>query len=431
MSSSDACSVASRADMLSNAAQMGPTQPISDATSTTGYYEFPNSPSPNNPLAIQNLASDQGTNLRGIGNAHGVYTMPFLPALRANLNLGFDIARADRETFIPSALGSEQKTGRQGYFYRNNHSQTNSVLEAYLHYASPLNFLPGNVDLTGGYSYQQEHGEYPEFQALGLSTDLLGPDGVPAATTTQNRLFVEDYKLISFFGRLNYNFADRYLVGLSLRRDGSSRFGEDNAWGTFPSLAVAWRISGESFMQGFGALSDLKLRASRATTGNQAFGNYQQYSTYTVGDGQTQVQFGNTFVNTIRPSAVDPNIHWEETRATNLGLDFGLWDQRVTGTFDWYSKKTQDLIFTVPTAAGTNFSNYVTTNIGDMSNTGFELGLNAKLREGRDRRLAWTVTLTASHNRNELTSINPFSASATAQQIPVGNIAGGAKKPDG
>ena len=411
--------------VLSNAVQMGPTQPITDATAT-GYYEFPNTPSPNNPVAIQSLASDQGTNLRSIGNVRGAYTMPFLPALRANLNLGFDIARADRETFTPRALGAEQKSGRNGNLYRNNQSQTNSVLETYLNYTSPLHFMPGTVDLTGGYSYQQEHGEYPEVNLSGLSTDLLGPDGVPTAVTTQNRLFVEDYKLISFFGRLNWNLNDRYLVALSLRRDGSSRFGEGNAWGTFPSLAAAWRISEESFMRGFGALSDLKIRASRASTGNQAFGNYQQYSTYTVGDGQTQVQFGNTFINTIRPSAVDPNIGWEETRATNVGLDFGFWNQRVSGTFDWYSKKTTDLIFTVPTAAGTNLSNYVTTNIGDMSNTGFELSLGANVLEGREpRSLAWNVTLTASRNTNELTTINPFSPSATAQQIPVGFVAGG------
>ncbi len=411
--------------VVGNAAQMGPTQPITDPTSPTGYYEFPNAPSPNNPVALQNLASDHGTNLRAVGNVRGEYRMPFMPALRANLNLGFDIARADRETFTPSILASEQKSGRNGNLYRNNQSQTNAVLEAYVGYASALNFMPGTVDLTGGYSYQEEHGEYPELNLLGLSTDLLGPDGVPQALTTQNRLFVEDYKLISFYGRLNWNLNDRYLVAVSLRRDGSSRFGPDKAWGTFPSVAFAWRLSRESFMSGVGALSDLKLRVSRASTGNQAFGNYQQYSTYTVGDGQTQVQFGNTFVSTIRPSAVDPNIGWEETRATNVGLDFGLWNDRITGTIDWYDKTTSDLIFNVPVAAGTNFSNYVTTNIGDMKNTGFELGLNAKLREGSDRRLAWNVMLTASHNRNELTTINPYSPSAAAQQINTGFVAGG------
>jgi len=411
--------------VVGNAAQMGPTQPITDAASQTGYYEFPNAPSPNNPVALQSLVSDHGMNLRGVGNLRAAYRMPFLPALRANVNLGFDIARADRETFTPSILASEQKSGRNGNLYRNNQSQSNSVLETYLNYASALNFMPGTVDLTGGYTYQEEHGEYPELNLLGLSTDLLGPDGVPQALTTQNRLFVEDYKLISFFGRLNWNLNDRYLVALSLRRDGSSRFGPDNAWGTFPSLAVAWRLSQEPFMRGISSVSDLKLRVSRASTGNQAFGNYQQYSTYTVGDGQTQVQFGNTFVSTIRPSAVDPNIGWEETRATNVGLDFGFWNQRVTGTFDWYDKSTSRLIFTVPVAAGTNFSNYVTTNIGDMNNRGFELSLAAKLKYGPASPLAWNVTFTASHNKNTLTSINPYSPSAAAQEIPTGFVAGG------
>ena len=372
-----------------------------------------------------NLASDEGTNLRSIGNVRTTYTMPFLSALKANLNLGYDISRADRETFTPSSLGGEQKSGRDGNFYRNNFTQTNSVLEAYLTYSSALNFMPGTIDVTGGYSWQQEHGEYPELNQNGLSTDLLGPNGVANAVTTQNRLFVEDYRFASFFGRVNWNLNDRYLVSLSMRRDGSSRFGEGNQWGSFPSLAAAWRLSEEGFLRNVNALSDLKLRASWATTGNQAFANYQQYSTYSVSDGQTQVQFGNTFVNTIRPSAVDPNIHWEETRATNVGVDFGLWNQRLTGTIDFYSKKTEDMIFEVPTAAGTNFSNFVTTNIGNMSNSGFEFGLTGRLKEARNGSFGWNMTLTASHNTNELTSINPFSPSAAAQQIRVGGVAGG------
>jgi len=191
---------------------------------------------------------------------------------------------------------------------------------------------------------------------------------------------------------MNYNINDRYLAAFSVRRDGSSRFGPGNQWGTFPSAALAWRISQESFMQGLGGLSDLKLRASWAKTGNQAFQDYLQYPTYTYSDGQTQVQFGNVYTTTIRPSAVDPNIHWEKTTAYNVGADFGFSNQRISGTIDWYTKNTSDLIFYVPIPAGTNLGNFVTTNIGSMRNRGLELSFNADILRRGAGGLSWSAT---------------------------------------
>lgn len=176
-------------------------------------------------------------------------------------------------------------------------------------------------------------------------------------------------------------------------------------------------------MSRFTRLSDLKLRASWARTGNQNFANYQQYATYLVGDAQTQVQFGNQYVSTIRPGAVDRNIKWEATRSTNVGVDFGFLNQRFSGSVEWYTKNTSDLIFTVPVAAGTNLSNYLTTNIGSMRNRGVEFSLSARLRDrGRSGGLSWTADFTAAHNANELLSINPRAGSA---QILTGGIAGG------
>lgn len=411
--------------VLSNAAQMGPTQPVTDPTSTTGYYEWSGGiQSPDNPVAILALGRDRGANLRSIGNVRAAYSVPFLQGLRLNLNLGYDLSRADRETFSPSIMHAQQRSGFNGEFFRNNDEQVNSVLETYVQYTAPVLVLPGNVDVTAGYSYQQEHGDYPSLYARDLTTDLLGTDGVPGANTVQPRLFVEDYKLISFFGRLNYNLADRYIASLSVRRDGSSRFGPDNAWGSFPAFSLAWRVSQEPFLRSVGWLTDLKLRASRATTGNQAFGNYLWAATYAIGDAQSRAQFGNEFITTIRPTGVDPNIGWEETRTTNIGLDFGVFGQRVSGAIDWYNKKTTDLIFRIPAPAG-SLSSAVTTNIGSMSNKGFELSLNTQMLERRGRRLGWNVSLTASRNTNKLTSINPYAGSAQAQQILTGNIAGG------
>jgi len=411
--------------VISNAAQFGPTQPVNDASNPTGYYEWPNNTlqSADNPVAILNMATDNGTTSRSIGNILAAYDVPFLTGLKWHLNLGYDATQVERETFSPSNLHSQLKSGGGGTLYRRNPSSMNTVLETFGSYAAPLAAVPGKIDLTAGYSYSQSNAKNPWFQASGLSTNLLGDNGIPGAKTVQNQQDIQDSRLISFFGRLNYNFEDKYLVGLSVRRDGSSRFGPNNTWGTFPAVAAAWRLSQESFLEDVTALSDLKLRASWGKTGNQAFDNYQQYSTFLVGDAQTQAQFGDTYVTTIRPGASDPDIKWEETRSWDVGLDYGFYDQRVYGSIDWYSKKTSDMIFTVPVAAGTNLSNYLTTNIGSMKNKGIELTLSADLVRGGSDGLNWTGTLNAAHNTNELVTINPFAGEADA--IPTGLVSGG------
>jgi outer membrane receptor protein involved in Fe transport len=228
---------------------------------------------------------------------------------------------------------------------------------------------------------------------------------------------------VSFFGRANLSLKDKYLLTGSVRRDGSSKFGPDNQWGIFPSAAFAWRVINEPFMKNVGWLSDLKLRLSWGVNGNQAFNNYLAYSTYTVGTNLAQVQFGDEFVTTIRPSAVDPDIKWEETTSTNVGLDFGLLSSRLTGTIDYYYKKTEDLIFNVPVAAGTNLSNFVTTNIGSMENRGIELGLNYRVFEGTNGAFSWDASLNAAKNDNKLLGIN--AGGTGGNQILVGPIDGG------
>jgi iron complex outermembrane receptor protein len=411
--------------VLSNAAQMGPSQPVLDPASPTGFYNWPGNTlqSADNPVEILNLAKAQGTTFRSVGNLQADYSLPFLQGLSANINIGYDVTKVTQETFNARALHSQLKTGQGGFDYQTQPSQLNTGMDTYLRYAAPIRGVPGTFDLTAGYSYSQSHAEYPSLTLTGLSTDLLNTNGIPTAQNVSPFLSIEESKLISFFGRINYNLNDRWIAAVSLRRDGSSRFGPNNAWGTFPSAALAWRISAEPFMRNITALSDLKLRASWAKTGNQAFSNYQQFSTYLVGNSQAQVQFGNFFVNTIRPSAVDPNIKWEATNSFNIGIDYGFSNQRFSGAIDWYSKKTSDLIFTVPIAAGTNFSNFLTTNIGSMKNNGIELSLSALLLNPGSTGLHWTADFNAAHHTNELTSINPVAGGA--QQILVGGVAGG------
>ena len=408
-------------DVLGNAAAMAPTQPVTDPSSPTGYWDWnTTNASPSNPVASLALASDQGTTWRSVGNVQTTYKTP-LEGLRATLNLGYDLTKADRQTFFPNNLAAQIRQG-QGSLYLANNSQGNSVLEAYLDYAPEVTYGPGMLSLTGGYSYQGSHAEYPELRERGLQSNLLGDNGVPPATNVTNTKTITDFKLISFFGRANYNINDRYIASVSIRQDGSSRFGPSNQWGTFPAVSLGWRISQEPFMQGVGGLSDLKLRASWAQTGNQAFGDYLYYPTYTYSDALTKVQIGGQFITTIRPSAVDQGIHWEKTTAYDMGLDYGFSNQRFSGSIDWYQKNTSDLLFNVPVAAGTNLGNFVTTNIGKMKNTGLEFALSMKVFEPGAGKVNWDASFVASHNSNELVGINP---SKSVARILTGNISGG------
>ncbi len=409
-------------DVLGNAASMAPTQPVMDPTSPTGYWDWrTTNASPSNPLASAMLARDHGTTWRSLGNMQAQYHAPFLAGLTGTLSLGYDITKADRTTFIPSNLAGQIRQGH-GLFFLQNNTETSTLLEAYAGYAPPRLYGPGRVNATAGYSYQQLHGEYPFMQETDLTTNLLGDDGIPGAANVTNVKTVSDYKLISLFGRVNYNISDRYLLAATVRRDGSSRFGPARQWGTFPSLAAAWRLSQEPFLQGKWALSDLKLRASWAKTGNQTIGDYLFTSSYTYSDNQSKVWFGDQFINTIRPSAVDQRIHWEATNSYNVGLDFGFNNQRFGGSIDWYIKNTGELIFNIPIAAGTNLGNFVVTNIGSMKNKGYEASLNAQILQPRTSSLGWMATLTASHNTNELISIDPARA---VRSVLVGNISGG------
>ena len=236
--------------VLSNAAQMGPTQPIFDDTRPTGYYDWPGPigdfkalQSADNPVALLNLATDRGMTYRSVGSVQAGYRLPFLEGLKANANLNYDITRTDRQSFYPSVLHGQQKSGNLGSDYRANQSQSNTGFETYLNYAAPLNAVPGAIDVTGGYSYGWSHAEYPYYSANGLSTDLLGGNGVTTARSVVNFQDIQESRLISVFGRVNYNLHDKYLVAASIRHDGSSRFGPNHQWGNFPSASLGWRGS--------------------------------------------------------------------------------------------------------------------------------------------------------------------------------------------
>ena len=398
-----------------------PTQAVMDGSAFFEQREFELSPT--NPVAELRLGSVEGKTFRGIGNLQARYRLPFLEALTATTRLGFDVASSERQEFFPSVLYGQERSANPGYLSRSNPRETTALLDAFLNYNGFVQALAGELDATAGYSYESTRGDYPFFELRGLSTDLLGPNGVPAAVENLPRLSVREGKLASFFGRVNYTLRDRYILMLSVRQDGSSRFGPGNQWGTFPAAAIAWRVGDEDFMQGVGGLSDLKLRASWGINGNQTVADYLWIANYQYGDAFARVQFGDEFLTTIRPTAVDPNIKWEETTSYNLGLDYGFLDGRITGTLDYYLKDTDDLLFRVPVAAGTAVSNAITTNIGSVRNQGFEFGIDAELLGGDGGALRWDVNFNASTNKNELLSINPFGGGG--ERILVGGISGG------
>ncbi len=418
--------------VLYNAAQMGPTQPVFDPTSGTGYYNWPGNSltSADNPVEVLNGALDHGTTYRSVGNLTAKYDftrLASLPGLTGTVDLGYDVTYADRVNFYPNDIHLETKNGTNGSYFRSQNTQVNTVLDAYADYAPPLTLGPGNVDVTVGYSYSQSHANYPSIFANQLQSNLLRDAGIPQTATPPVPSFdVQDSKLISFFGRAGYNINDRYLLSASLRRDGSSRFGAGNQWGNFPGVSVGWRISQERFLRDVSAISDLKLRASWGKTGNQAFGNYLYVPTYQFCNSKAQVQFGNQFVCPARPSGVDPHIRWESTRTWDVGADFTLLGQRLAGSIDWYTKHTDDLLFNEVAAAGQFLSNFVTRNIGSVKNTGFDLGVTARLRNPSPTGgLSWTTSFNVSHNTNSLLTINPNAVGTTGSQILTGTIAGG------
>ncbi len=405
--------------VLGQATAFAPTQPMFDENSETGFYEWEDPLGVNNPLAELDLISDEAIRYRSVGNVTAEYAFPFLDGLSVTGRLGYDVGKFERKTFEPSVLRSQQEGGEAGTVTRVNNTGTSWTVDLYGNFNRT--FGTSNIDLTGGYAWAQSRDDDTRFFAQQISFDQLGPDGVPGSEIERTFIFVEEIKFASFFGRVNYTLLDRYLLTASLRRDRSSKFGPDEQWGWFPSAAVAWRLSDEDFVN-WDALSDLKLRASWGITGNQAFDSYQAFKSFFIGDALAQAQFGDEFVTTIRPSAADPGIKWEQTESWNVGLDYGFFNNRLSGSFEYYWMSNEDLIFTVPVAAGTNLSNFVTTNIGDQENRGFEAAIDALIFEGRDGGFSWDASFNVSTNDNEIVQINPFGG---GEVILTGGIAGG------
>lgn len=400
------------------ATMFDPTQPIYDPNSKfDGFFEFTQGGNPHplaarNPVALIRHRSDKGRVARSFGNIQLDYNMPFIRGLRANLNLGYDVSRGQGKVYVPAFAAQSYNT--RGFQSRFMNDHTNLVSEFFLNYTNDFTAINSHLDLTAGYGYydyKTHNTNYPTWRADGsVITEPVFPFDTP-----QNRL-------ISYYGRAIYTANNKYIFSGTIRTDGSSRFGPDNRWGIFPSAGFTWRVGNEPFLENAQNLSKLNLRLSYGVTGQQdGIANYSYMANYYLSVNESQYQFGDSFYNTYTPIAYDADIRWESTATFNAGVDFGLWNNRIDGSVDFYRKDTKDLLSVIPIPMGTNFSNFLLTNVGNMENTGVELNLNAfPIR--RDN-FAWNVNFNFTYQHNKVTNLT--AVDDPSYFVPTGGISGG------
>jgi len=410
---------------IGSAVSFDPTQPIMDGNSRYGgYYAWesadehgdmqPINIATHNPLALLNFTDNKSDVQRFIGNTQFEYKIPFVEGLKANLNLGLDYAQSEGHNNISSlASWSYREPGNNVRSYEQ--TKKNKLLNFVLNYNK--NTGGHNLDLVGGYEWQHYYRETYNANASWEENEN-GEWGGERTNKSENFL-------VSFFGRANYSYAGKYLFTATVRADGSSRFASENQWGYFPAFAAGWRISEEGFLKNSESITNLKLKLGYGITGQQDItGVSNQYypfmAVYELSNNQegaaAYYQFGDKYYPTYRPNSYDPNIKWEETTTYNVGLEFGFFNDRLTGSVDVYRRETKNLISEVPIAAGTNLSNFLVTNVGSLENNGFEAELNWHIVSTSD----WSVELGANLtvNNNEITYLG-------AQSFNVGEISGG------
>lgn len=384
-----------------NAIQFDPTRPVFDAALPGGFFDYyePNgTPTANtvaNPLALLLLRENRSNVRRLVANAKFDYQFHFFPDITATLNLGIDKSNADGVDNQPETLSTQRIT--QGLFSNYGQDEENKLLDFYLKYTKELEKWNTRFDLTAGYSYQN-------FFDNQFTSSVRG-DGIGG--TTIDDIILES-NLQSYFGRANLILADKYLFTFTYRRDGSSRFGGDNRWGNFPAAAFAWNVSDENFLKDSKSISNLKLRLGWGVTGQQDViqGNDTQpyLPQFAPSLNGASVQFGQDangnpiFVSSLRAQPFDANIKWEETTTYNIGLDFGLFDNVLSGAVELYYRETEDLLSTVNIPIGSNLSNRLPTNIGSLTNQGVEVTLNAKILDRED--LTWDLGFNYAYNEN-------------------------------
>jgi iron complex outermembrane receptor protein len=412
---------------------MDPTQPVmGNGTAYQnfgGYWEwtqidakFGTIPVPlatRNPVSTLMQKNDVANSQDIIGSAEFDYKVHFLPELRLHLNLGMDHAYGKQTTDLPVSAASVYPFGSTGWSQEN---KTNTSLSYYMQYAKE--FGKSKFDVMGGYEWQHfyrdgsnaSHGLTDANGKPVVNGNYFNPQGSPTAT--------ESY-LVSFFGRANYSFADKYLLTASLRSDLSSRFSSINNNSIDPAFAFAWKINNEGFLKDNAVISEMKLRLGYGVTGQQnlyggliKYPDYAYLPVYTTNLAGAYYPFGTTYYSTSRPDAYNPKLKWEQTTTYNAGLDYGFLNSRITGSIDYYYRITNDLLNSVPVPAGTNFSNYVVSNVGSLANNGIEFSINAKAIAEKD--FTWEIGYNVTYNNNQITKL--INGNQPGYFVPAGGL---------
>ena len=408
-------------DAIGAANHYDPTKPVYSEGGLNGYttwYDTAgniNTMATQNPVALLDAKDDTATSHRFIGNTQFDYKVHGFEDLRLNLNLGIDWAKSDGVREI--AAGSEtsyHSTLESGGGSHEDYDYTrrNTTLEFYGDYNKTF-AGQHNIDLMAGYSWQHFWNNSHNYKyRISDNTEMTNTEG-------KGELY-----LVSFFGRANYSFADRYLFTATLRADGTSRF-QNNKWGIFPSVAAGWNVLNEPFAASLkDNLSTLKVRLSWGETGQQEVGGY--YDTFAQflqinTPGSYYFVNGDEYIAPIVALGYSANLKWETTTTYNAGVDFGLWNDRLTASVDVYQRDTRDILNYIPVPGLSNLTNYLNTNIGSMTNKGVELDLNGVIVETRD--ISWTAGFNVAYNKNKVTKLTAADDDATG--VPTGGISGG------
>ncbi len=367
------------------AATFNPTIPVYSGNNSYGGFNealdadgYPVNAGVRNPRGLVDLYDSKSKVSRFIGSMDVDYKVHFLPDLKLHATIGADYAKGDGTIYVPGyaaqSFNKDESLSGSDYKYGPQKNE-NRLLTLYANYAKYFENIKSNVDLTAGYDYQYWKSSTPLYYTKS------------AAGTTLSTVKASDYRhvMLSYYGRVNYSFDGKYLLTATVRRDASSRFSKDTRWGTFPSVALGWTLTEEPWLKDNKVVSNLKLRASYGVTGQQeGIGNYNYLPVYTSSVTGAEAFINGQYINTYRPEAYVSDLKWETTTSWNFGLDFGFLDGRIGGAIDFYTRKTKDLLASVPTAAGTNFSKTILTNVGNVDSKGIEVSLNATPIQTKD-----------------------------------------------
>lgn len=461
------------AGALSSAISFDPTHPVRSNEPIVsgnsgfqylynGYYEVHNNGTLNdnaalNPMGLLEQRDNHANVYRSNGNLQLDYSLHFLPDLHLNLNLGYDVMKSNLvDNWAANSATAYKNHEHYGGAYNFDQYQfrSNTLLNFYLNYKKEVESIYSNFDVTAGYDWQRFYNDGHYTGANGNSGYRVSPGlntptylgkneagqqtyGVTINESTIPLLgqnfqndgvspdgdyhWADRYQLLSFFGRLNYTFKDRYLLTVTVRGDATSRFAKDKRWGVFPAVALGWKINQEAWMQGAaGWLSDLKLRLGWGKTGQQEIGETTNYmALYAIASPSVSYPNGtNGWYLPVYARGYNPDLTWETTTSWNAGLDFGFLNNRITGSIEYYKRKTTDLLAYVAVPAGSSTTNMLNRNIGSLENYGVEFNIAAKPIVTND--FTWTLSYNVGWNHNEITELT-----TGASQLKTGGISGG------